>query len=132
MRRIPLTEWGKDHFSLLAYVEVRCVDHKGVLDHDHMRTNVQHHPGLVGPRVALATNITIETFKYHTRLRNGVEEGHDDWDCFYDLEEAKLIEDKGTGINPIAVMTPAGNKLAAEIRRHKSSGGIFSTFEPGP
>ena len=35
---ITVDEFGKDHWSLFAYIETRCVDHKGVLDLAHMRT----------------------------------------------------------------------------------------------
>ena len=135
MRTVPMVEWGKDHWSLLAYVETCCVDTKGVLDHDRMRTNVLRHPGLVGPRVAMIFNALVgsgtKPYRYPTRLRNGTEPEHDDWDCFYDLEAAGLIEDDGTGIHPVARMTPSGTQLAAEIRKHKSSGGSLFTFIPG-
>jgi hypothetical protein len=47
-RHVPIEEWGKDHWSLLGYIECRCVDHQGVPDHSHMRTNAGRHPGLVG------------------------------------------------------------------------------------
>jgi hypothetical protein len=131
MRFVPMNEWGRDHFSLLAYVETCCVDGdkgQGMLDHDRMRTNIPRHPGVAGPRVAMLPK-NEGPYKYPTRLRDGkVEDEHDDWDCLYDLEEAKLIEDKGTGIHPVLVMTAAGTQLAEMIRRHKSSGGSFSNF----
>jgi len=52
MRFVPMNEWSKDHFSLLAYVETCCVDGQGILDHDRMRTNIPRHPGMAGPRIA--------------------------------------------------------------------------------
>jgi len=67
--------------------------------------------------------------KYPTRLRDGkIEKGHDDWDCLYDLEEAKLIVAQGTGVHPVLAMTEAGTRLVEMIRRHKSAGGSFSNF----
>lgn len=132
MRFVPMNEWGRDHFSLLAYVETCCVDGnkgQGVLDHDHMRTNIPRHPGMAGPRIVMASREEdFNPYKYSTRLRNGVEPEGDDWDCLYDLEEAKLIENRGTGIHPVLVMTEAGTRLAMMIRRHKLMGGSFSDF----
>ena len=37
MKNIKIKDWGKDHWSLLAYIECRCVDHKGILDKNHLR-----------------------------------------------------------------------------------------------
>ena len=130
MRFVPLAEWGRDHWSVLAYVETRCVDAGGVLDHDHMTTNRATHPGLEGPRVTASGLLRDEPFKYHTRLRDGVELGHDNWNCFYDREEAGLVVDVGTGVQPRAKMTPLGVQLAEEIRAHKAGGGSFSSFVP--
>lgn len=45
---VPVAAWGKDHWSTLAYVETRTVDHKGLLDHDHMRCSPGLHPMLHG------------------------------------------------------------------------------------
>jgi hypothetical protein len=123
VRLVPMTEWGKDHWSLLAYVETCCVDAKGVIDHRRMRCNVERHPGL-----ALSQHKPSAPYHYPTKLRDGVEPEHDDWDCFYDLEAAGLIEDVGTGINPVAKMTTTGLGLVAALRAHKANGGQFSDF----
>jgi len=132
MRTVSMAEWGKDHWSLLAHVETCCVDAKGELDHDRMRTNVRRHPGLAGPRVVISDRLhENKAYRYPTRLRSGTEPEHDDWDCFYDLVAGGLIVDDGTGIHPLARMTPSGTRLAAEIRKHKSGGGSFFTFIPG-
>lgn len=136
MRNIPISEFGRDHWSLLAYIETLCVDHRegfGVPDRDNVRCNVKQHPGLIGPRVAMA-EVTTWKDAYSTRLRGHTKEkpnqmsGHDDWNCAYDLEEAGLIEDHGTGINPRYKMTTTGHALAAALRAHKASGGNFSNF----
>jgi hypothetical protein len=131
-RLVPVAEWGKDHWSLLAYVESCCVNHHQ-LDRDHMRTNPLRHPGLVGPRIALYLHSKSDSdhFEYPTRLRKGIVPEHDDWDCLYDAEKAGLLEDKGTGIAPIPVLTDEGHRLTAALRRHKQNGGTFATFSPG-
>jgi len=78
MRFVPMNEWSKDHFSLLAYVETCCVDGQGILDHDRMRTNIPRHPGMAGPRIAMLPR-GEGPYKYPTRLRDGkVEADHDE------------------------------------------------------
>lgn len=126
MRNVPINEWGRDHWSMLAYVESRCVDNKGVLDLKHVRCNQRRHPGLALPQHVRGTVDGV--YQYSTRLRGGAEPEHDDWDCFYDLEAAKLVEDIGTGANPMAKLTTLGKQLAAQIRRHKANGGNFASF----
>ena len=37
MKNISIKDFGKDHWSLLAYVEYRAVNHKGFLDIKHLR-----------------------------------------------------------------------------------------------
>ncbi len=128
-RTVPIEEWGKDHWSTFAYVETRCVDYRGNLDKDHMRTNPQRHPAMVGPRVAMLEKASpSSTFEYPTRIKSGTEPEHDDWDCFYDIERAGLVEDKGTGLFPVAVLTTRGKEIAAKLRAHKANGGSFASF----
>jgi hypothetical protein len=138
---IPIELWGKDHFSLLAYVESRCVDHGGRLDFDHLRANPATHPHHIGPNVARGMRGGLMKWEPHygTRL-NGFWKpdgstdptkqlpDHDDWDCWEDLEAAGLIKDVGTGMNPIAEMTPKGMDVVALVRVHKAAGGNFAGF----
>lgn len=127
-RPIAISLFGKDHWSTFGYVECRCVDHKGVPDKNHMRTDVDRHPGLIGPQIAM---LGEQKQKYPTRLRGGIElSNHDDWDCVDDLEAAGLLETHGTGIQPWWKLTKLGRKIAAELRGHKAKGGSFGTFVP--
>ena len=54
---------------------------------------------------------------------------YDEWDCLEDAEAEGLIENVGTGINPIYRMTDRGNEVAGLLRSHKSNGGSFSNFK---
>lgn len=134
---IPVEKFGRDHWSLLGYIECRCVDNKGVPDRDHMRINPQRHPGLAGTRQARMNGGQGPKWKgeYATRLKGHSEKkssrvpGHDDWDCADDLEAAGFIEILGTGIHPTWKMTERGLAVAAKLREHKAKGGSFSTFE---
>ena len=42
--RVPVEQWGRDHYSTLLYVEACAVDAKGRLEHDRMRCNRSRHP----------------------------------------------------------------------------------------
>lgn len=64
--------FGKDHWSTFAYIETRCVDHKGVPDRNHMRTDRDRHPALAG-------NMALTIQKKYPTLARGCEiPDHDD------------------------------------------------------
>jgi len=124
MRNIPISKFGKDHWSLLVYIECRCVDNKGVPDLRQMRCNSNTHPGLLP-----FPNWAWET-KNGTTLNDGKKlSKHDDHDCAEDLEKAGFIVITGTGINPIYAMTEKGWEIVGLIRRFKATGGTFGTFQ---
>lgn len=141
----PVSCFGKDHWSLLAYVESRCVDgNKGVgtLARPHLRANPATHP--------LLAHATPTGWKdtYSTRLkgffafdeRADVDKamnaglmlrGHDDWDCLDDLQDAGFVEILSLANGQVR-MTDAGLDAAAQLRRHKARGGMFASFELEP
>lgn len=128
VRHVPMAEWGKDHWSMLGYVECVCVDLRGVLDRTRVRCNPKRHPGLA---LGQHRQDPDQPYMYPSRLAGSVREAeHDDWDCFYDLEHEGLVHDTGTGIAPRAVMTPRGTALAQQLREHKAKGGMFANFVP--
>jgi len=143
MKTVPVAKFGKDHWSLLGYLETCCVDgsHEdgcGEVVHDRMRTNTNRNPPVGRLRHGAGWKD-----EYSTRLKSfpwGSKDekekarhrvaGHDDWDCLEDLEKAgfaKLI----SYVNGFIQITGAGMAMAAEIRAHKAQGGWFSNFEPG-
>lgn len=150
MRTVPVAEWGKDHWSLLAYVETRCVDYQGVLELIRMRCNPKRHAWLNGaPRGSFSVFNADGSYMYPTMLKGvdtqeeraatgkacelvkrKLEPEHDDFDCFNDLINAGLIMDIGTGIHPVAKLTPTGLKTTAALRAWKAGGNTFATF-PG-
>ena len=97
--------FSKDHWSLMAYIECRCVDDEkgiGLLDRSRMRTNANKHP-------LLAANSGSWRKEWSTRLKGFFDfddrqdaekaisagfmlDGHDDWDCLDDLEAAGYVE----------------------------------------
>ena len=118
---IPITEFGKDHWSAFAYVETRIVDHGGVVAKQHLRCIRKRHPH--------RAHEGGDASAYPTRLRGGrTQPDHDDWDCLDDLEEAGLLENAGTGMNPVFRLTNLGREVAGKLRGHKGQGGQFSEF----
>ena len=133
MKNIEIKQFGKDHWSLLAYVDTRCVDHKEVLDIVHLRTK---HPAIA--TTPLGQNMWEP--EYGTRLKGYWKEDgtkdeskklldHDDHDCLDDLEKAGLLTDVGTMINPFAALTKEGWRIATLLRQHKAAGGQFADFD---
>lgn len=135
-KKILPKDFGKDHWSMFAYIETRCVDFKGVLDVAHLRIRnpaiglrSRHSPYLRpkwesnwGTRLRGYFMKDGETNK-HYLLPN-----HDDLDCFDDLEEAGYIENTGTGLNPACVLTKLGSQIVSLLRQHKAKGEHYATF----
>ena len=130
-----IKDFGKDHWSLFAYVEIRCIDYKGVLDKNHLR---------IKEEVDTAGRISAYSFpkwkpEWGTRLsgywkKDGATDeskkllDHDDLDCLEDLETANLIESIGTGLFPAYKLTKYGRKVNSKLRNHKADGKNFADF----
>lgn len=135
----PVEKFGKDHWSMFAYIETLCVDGRdglGVIDPRKCRINPERHPNMGGAG--------LWKDEYSTRLRGffdfpdradpaKAEEagvmivGHDDIDCLEDLDEAGLVS-YITLTSGGVVMTEKGMEVAGKLRTHKASGGNFSGF----
>ncbi len=133
--KITPKQFGKDHWSLLAYIETRCVDYKGVLDVAHLRVR---NPAIGSPRMPFGRPEWKP--EYGTRLAGYFKEdgttdktrqilNHDDLDCADELEEAGYIENMGTGLNPAYKMTKLGNQVASLLRQHKADGKHYASFK---
>jgi len=119
---IPMSEFGKDHWSTFGYIEVRIVDHGGVPENHHLRCINKRHP--------FFSHRGGDASSYPTRLKGGkTQKNHDDWDCLEDLEAAGLINNIGTGVNPVYRMTDVGREVAGRLRGHKGKGGTWENFE---
>lgn len=122
---VPVNKWGKDHWSTLAYIETRIVDHSGVPNPEHMRADIDIHPQF-GNR---AQQEASPDKRYPTILNDGTTvEKHDDWSCVDDMVAVGIMEWQGTGINPVFVLTEEGHRVTASLRRHKAKGGQFRDF----
>ena len=114
-----MASFGKDHWSTFAYIETRCVDHKGLPKREHMRCHAGRHP--------------LQDHGHGhspTRLKNGEIHNHDDWDCLDDCEREGLLNNLGSAANPYFVMTAKGHEVASQLRAHKAAGRNFCDFTP--
>ena len=136
----PVAKWGRDHWTTLLYVETRCVDHKGKLDNQHMRTNARVHRKLLGDAQARAGMVSTD---YPTRLRNGdTLDRHDDWSCLEEMVAHGLVEvaherdrrpsQPFTGGEIAMRMTELGWRVAHQIRRDRANGQPTVTWTPTP
>lgn len=127
-QQVRVESFGRDHWSVLAYIETRIVDNEGVPDFNHMRTSATRHPMFLGSgqRLLVANGGYAE---YPTTLKGGeLLPNHDDWDCAEDLESAGFIKNCGTGLNPQFMLTKIGKAIVSKLRQHKGDGGTFSSF----
>lgn len=121
---ISIDRWGSDHWSTLAYLETRIVDHRGVPHLDHMRVDMDIHPQFDNQGSRFDSKKRCPT-----RLNDGTTvEKHDDWSCAEDMEREGLLEWNGTGINPVFSLTEKGWQIAMALRRHRASGGQYKDF----
>lgn len=144
-KAIPAKDFGKDHWSLMAYVETLCVDSSkggvGEIDKRRIRCNPRRHPlhavnrnfGVTGWKGEYGTRLAgFWTNAGLTNLKRQMK-SHDDWDCLDDLEAAGLIEILSEA-NGYVKLTDKGLTVGGLIRAWKAKGGMFATFqysEPG-
>ena len=130
LEHIPMSKWGKDHWSTFAYLETLAVDGGkdgwAIPARERMRTNEIRHPHLVGQTFPGST--ALQASSYPTRLKDGKVEGHDDWDCIDDMVKEGLLEDVGSGLNRAFIFTKLGKRVAGELRKHKMEGKNFGEF----
>jgi hypothetical protein len=140
-RHVTIDEFGKDHWSLLAYVETCIVDKKGAhgvpmvgeIDRDKIRCNGDRRSHLFGPRVAMA-NCKWKG-EWGSRLQGYFEKKdaslqlptHDDWDCLEDFEREGLAEIMSV-VNGFIILTDKGMAICHHLREHKARGGHFAGF----
>ena len=135
-KHVPIIEWGRDHFSTLAYVETCVVDHSaapgiGVLERAKMKCNPANYPLHDGrfPDLGPWDDKYSTRLKGHTADKPRQVKGHDDWLCLDDMEAEGLLEIISL-VNGYVQLTDKGLKLCHQLREHKAKGGTFSNFEP--
>jgi hypothetical protein len=139
----PVEKFGKDHWSLLAYVEDLCVNGReglGEIDPRKLRCNPATHQTMycahsspVHWKPSYGTRLA-GFFDFEDRgdpekaIAAGLQlRDHDDWDCLEDLEAAGYVEVLSLA-NGVVRMTKGGCEVASQLRTHKASGGHFAGF----
>ena len=134
-KRVPIYQFGRDHWSVLGYIFTLCIDgHWGVgtITHSRMRTNEKMHPLLKQGKPTAEASWRKES---GTRLA-GYTQGdgsrqlskHDDWDCLEDLEACGLVDIISIANGFVRVTDPLGIIVACELMSHKARGGTFGNF----
>lgn len=130
---VPMSKWGKDHWSTLAYIECRVVDNHGYLDDQQMQ-----------PR---GTKYPYRLRGYDPEKPETYIDGYGDWGALEDFVAAGLVvpgkdanPDSPTGrlfFRDIGVrhrthqvaLTEKGLMVAGRLRTHKARGGNFASFK---
>jgi hypothetical protein len=133
---VPAEKFGKDHASMLAYVETLTVDSVGIVidrfkvvavDKARLRCNPSRHP-LHAVKPANRGGARDWQPSWGTQIIGGaVLPDYDDWDVLNDLEAVGLVEVLSEA-NGYVVLTGDGINVAARLRAHKSSGKQFREF----
>ncbi len=142
---VPVDNFGKDHWTTLAYAETVMVDCGGfqVGCDARMRQGRRHYrvmremcmnPKRISGRSSAAT---VMDLKYSTVLKDGtMVQGHDDWHCVQDMANAGWLHVDGyasaDAVEPGAILhlTALGRTVADQLRAHKAAGGTFASFTP--
>lgn len=140
-KAIAVDRWGKDHWSLLAYVETLCVDGKegmGTIDRRRVRCNSGRRPmqGVFGLGWKAAHGTRLDGFFDRAKSEGadacsaaGLQLAeHDDWDCLEDMETAGYVEILSAA-NGFVRLTPEGIRVGAKLRAHKAMGGMFANYK---
>jgi hypothetical protein len=132
---VEVSLWGKDHWSVLAYLETCAVDHGGTIDSRRMRCDPRIHRELFHSMLA---RFPCAGTKYPTRLAGGkLKRNHDDWSCLEDMvacgmlrawfKESRPGYPFGDSRGKIE-FTTFGLDTVHLLRKHKSAGGRFADF----
>lgn len=153
---IPARDWGRDHWSMLGYMETVMVECAGFqvgfdpctrANRRHFRVLREECPKPKRPVPASSFGYAVmPPGKYGTRLADGSEvDGHDDWCCVQDMAEAGLLAvTRLRHKKPMAAtagdvqpgntlhLSDLGQQVAAALRAHKATGGAFGDFRWSP
>ena len=128
--KVKIHQFGRDHWSLLAYIECCCVEHQP-LDKRKLRCNSKKRPihNVNGFEWGEGSGTRLRGYDPRRNKKKNFLPSHDDWDCLDDLEAAMLIKTTSE-MNAIVELTPLGINLSHLIRKHKIAGGNIASFLP--
>lgn len=130
---VPVDKWGKDHWSMFAYVGHCVTEREGFMSGPRLRCKDDR------PGIQRAYGQRWDP-KYGTRL-NGYFQSpndktlmlpdHDDIDCLQDMEAEEMVL-LGTTVSMFVQLTDKGREFEEALRRFKQDGGNFSDFSNSP
>ena len=146
---VPEAQFGRDHFTSLAYVETVLVvcggflmgaDARMRLGRRHYRVMLQECPRPLRTGLTRPETVVMDR-EQGSRLHDGtVVVGHDDWHCIQDMAEAGYFM-TGKRNSPVQVATaediepkawlhlsPRGREVLNALRDFKATGGSYAQF----
>lgn len=132
-KHVPIELFGKDHWSTLAYIETRIVDHREFRINGDPRMRTCRRCWRIANSATGRDRAHIQIDgenKYPTRLADGrLAEKHCDWDCLQDLIAAGILATRGVpDLGKKVTITKRGYAVTAALREHKARGGNFAEF----
>lgn len=147
---VPVTKFGKDHWSTLAYMETVMVECGGFqVGFDCRMRQARRNTRVMldecrSPKRTTSFN-PVPPFgwddKWSTFLGDGSQVmGHDDWDCVQDMAAAGFLSFRkgkrakvaaAEDVQPKVVLhlSDLGRAMADRVRAHKAKGGSFANFK---
>lgn len=137
---IPISHWGRDHWTTLAYIETVMVDMGGfqVGSDARMKSNRRNYRVMARdcPKPLRATNqaasLALVMEPHHaTKLNDGQQvPNHDDWACVQDMGAEGLFAEGIDNIEPGVVLkfSEKGNRVANALREFRRGGGKMADF----
>lgn len=137
---IPMSHWGKDHWSTLAYAETVMTDCGGfqVGVDGRMRSGRRNFrvmtQGCPKPKRAgggAAAPAVVMEPGHSTKLKDGqCVTGHDDWSCIQDMAAEGLFNCGPDDVEPgvILSLSDKGTKILNALREFKRGGGQYAAF----
>lgn len=137
---IPLSHWGRDHWTTFAYVETVMADMAGfqVGADARMKSNRRNFRVMQRdcPNPKRASNsghamMLVMEPQHATKLNDGQQvSNHDDWACVQDMAAEDLFVQGPDDVEPGVVLqfSEKGNQVANALREFKRNGGKYADF----
>lgn len=130
---IPISNWARDHWSVLLYLKSCDLNKGGIVDNRRMRVNPRLHR-----KFTTSTQMVIPGGPSDTKLRDGsVAANHDDWSCLEDMVKAGVlrayfrVKSKSSAFNCLEArvsLTERGWSIVQSLERFKSRHGSYEEF----
>ena len=136
---IPITMWGKDHWSTLAYIDSVIAEHSfyPITIDSHMRTKRETYDYFLMNKAKKFGFITqpyynfLSSDAYGTKLNDGTTVmAHDDYSCIVDFAKEGLlnIDENSIITNKKIKFSDKGLTVMNCLHKHKVNGGTYSNF----